>query len=93
MVGNPLFLSLGSEAPNFRGENAELRSYVMAKLLWGTRVDTNQLVDEFLDGVYGKAAPAMRAYFRAAPHVIRAPRTPTRRSGPTRCVVPPVTTA
>ena len=44
-------------------ENAELRSYVMAKLLWDAKADVNQLVDDFLGGVYGRAAKPMRAYF------------------------------
>ncbi|SPE37858.1 Glycosyl hydrolase family 67 (modular protein) [Candidatus Sulfopaludibacter sp. SbA6] len=44
-------------------ENAELRSYVMAKLLWDVKADANKLIDEFLDGYYGKAAKPMRAYF------------------------------
>jgi hypothetical protein len=45
------------------GENAELRSYVMARQLWDTRTNVDQEVSEFLDAVYGKAAPAMRAYY------------------------------
>jgi hypothetical protein len=44
-------------------ENAELRSYVMAKLLWDSKADANQLVNEFLEAYYGKAARSMRAYF------------------------------
>ncbi len=44
-------------------ENAELRSYVMAKLLWDVQADVNKLVNEFLDACYGKAAKPMRAYF------------------------------
>jgi hypothetical protein len=44
-------------------ENAELRSYVMAKLLWDVKADVNKLVNEFLDACYGKAAKPMRAYF------------------------------
>jgi Domain of unknown function (DUF4838)/Glycosyl hydrolase family 67 N-terminus/Domain of unknown function (DUF5107) len=44
-------------------ESAELRSYVMAKLLWDVNVDANKLVDEFLDAYYGNAAKPMRAYF------------------------------
>src|ERR1035438_232836 len=44
-------------------ENAELRSYVMAKLMWDVRADVNKLVNEFLDTYYGKAAKPMRAYF------------------------------
>lgn len=45
------------------GEFQELRSWVLAKLLWNPRVDTNRLVDEFLAGVYGPAAPDVRRYF------------------------------
>jgi len=44
-------------------KNAGLRSYVMAKLLWDVKADANKLIDEFLDGCYGKAAKPMRAYF------------------------------
>ncbi|MBZ5620668.1 MAG: DUF4838 domain-containing protein [Acidobacteriia bacterium] len=44
-------------------ENAELRSYLMAKMLWDVKADANKLIDEFLDGYYGKAAKPMRAYF------------------------------
>ena len=45
------------------GENAELRSYVMARLLWDTRADVNQAIREFLEGCYGKAAGPLRGYF------------------------------
>jgi hypothetical protein len=45
------------------GENAGLRSYLMARLLWDTGADANAAITEFLQGVYGKAAPAMREYF------------------------------
>jgi hypothetical protein len=45
------------------GENAELRSWVMARQLWNPAVNVDQAVSEFLDGVYGPAARAMRAYF------------------------------
>jgi hypothetical protein len=44
-------------------ENAELRSYVMARLLWDTRTDVSKAVNEFLEGVYGPAAKPMREYF------------------------------
>ncbi len=45
------------------GENAELRSYVMARLMWDSRASAPEAVREFMDGVYGKAAPAMKEYF------------------------------
>jgi len=44
-------------------ENAELRSYVMARLLWDTSVDVNATINEFMAAYYGKAARPMRAYF------------------------------
>jgi hypothetical protein len=57
-----LFLE-GDCVPGGGGENAELRSYVMARLLWDIRVNVNETVDEFLAGYYGKAAQPMRDYF------------------------------
>jgi hypothetical protein len=45
------------------GENAELRSYVMARLLWNTSVGVNGIINEFMNAYYGKAARPMRAYF------------------------------
>jgi hypothetical protein len=57
-----LFLE-GDAAAGGGGENAELRSYVMARLLWDPRVDVNREVDDFLHAVYGRAAGPMREYF------------------------------
>jgi hypothetical protein len=56
-----LFLE-GAYATGGGGENAELRSYVMARQLWDTRTNVDQEVNEFLEAVYGKAAKAMRTY-------------------------------
>ncbi|MEX0744620.1 MAG: DUF4838 domain-containing protein [Phycisphaeraceae bacterium] len=44
------------------GELQALRAYVLARLLWNPRLDGAALIDEFLAGVYGKAAPHLRAY-------------------------------
>ncbi|MBI3667721.1 MAG: DUF4838 domain-containing protein [Acidobacteria bacterium] len=55
------------------GENAELRSYVMARLLWDPNTDVNRAVDEFLEGCYGRAAAAMRAYFDLLHRQVRMP--------------------
>lgn len=52
----------GSYGTGGGGEFAELKSWVMARLLWDTRADGSKLVDEFLEAVYGKAAPYLRAY-------------------------------
>lgn len=44
------------------GELAELRAYLLARTLWDPATDTDQAIDEFLDGYYGTAAPALRRY-------------------------------
>jgi Domain of unknown function (DUF4838)/Glycosyl hydrolase family 67 N-terminus len=54
-------------------ENAELRSYVMARLLWDTRADVKRVIDEFHQTYYGKAAPAMLAYFNSLQRVVDLP--------------------
>ncbi|MBN1489055.1 MAG: DUF4838 domain-containing protein [Phycisphaerae bacterium] len=43
-------------------EMMELRAWVLARLLWDPSLDANALIDEFLDGYYGPAAPHIRAY-------------------------------
>jgi hypothetical protein len=57
-----LFLQ-GAYAPGGGGENAELRSYVMARLLWNPAADARREIDDFLEAYYGRAAKPMRAYF------------------------------
>ena len=44
------------------GAMEELQVYVQAKLLWNPDRDVWAIVDEFLNGYYGPAAPAMRSY-------------------------------
>jgi hypothetical protein len=44
------------------GELGELRSWVLAKLLWDPSLTSEALIREFVDGVYGPAAPAVRRY-------------------------------
>ena len=39
-----------------------LGGYMTAKLLWNPSYDANKAMTEFLDGYYGKAAPAVRTY-------------------------------
>ncbi len=45
------------------GEFEELRSWVLAKLLWNPKADTDKLVDDFIHGYYGAAAAPVREYF------------------------------
>jgi hypothetical protein len=44
------------------GEFAELRAYLIAKLLWDPDADVNMLMDDFLKGYYGQAGPYIRQY-------------------------------
>ncbi len=53
----------GAYAPGGGGSDAELRSYVMARLLWKTGVNSDALVTEWMQGVFGKAWKPMRAWF------------------------------
>ncbi len=65
----------GDGAPGGGGENAALRSYVMARLLWDPDTNVSKAVDEFMLAYYAKAARAMRAYFDLQHHQVRlAPR-------------------
>jgi hypothetical protein len=43
-------------------EMAELRSWVIAQLLWNPSLDSAKLIDEFINGYYGPAAPHLKAY-------------------------------
>ena len=44
------------------GEFAELRAYLIAKLLWNPDADVNALTTDFLHGYYGAAAPFIQTY-------------------------------
>lgn len=41
---------------------AELKQYILAKLLWSPELDVEKLTDEFLSGYYGPAAKYIRQY-------------------------------
>jgi len=57
---------------SYGAEMAELRAWVLAKLLWDPSLDANKLVDEFLDGYYGPAAPYLRAYLKLTHDAVEA---------------------
>lgn len=44
-------------------ELAELKAYLLSKLLWNPNVETAPIIDEFIKGYYGKAAPYIKEYF------------------------------
>ena len=43
-------------------ERDEMRSWVIAKLMWDPTRDVNALVEDFIDGHYGNAAPMLKEY-------------------------------
>lgn len=44
------------------GELAELRAYLIDKLLWNPHVNTDSVMNDFLNGYYGKAAEPIKKY-------------------------------
>ncbi|MFA6175973.1 MAG: DUF4838 domain-containing protein, partial [Phycisphaerae bacterium] len=44
------------------GEFSELRTWVLAKLLWNPSLDGQIVIQQFLDGYYGPAAPMISEY-------------------------------
>jgi hypothetical protein len=44
------------------GEMAELRAWVLSRLLWNPNQDDRALIDEFISGYYDRAAPFIRDY-------------------------------
>jgi len=53
-------------------EMAELRAWVLAKLLWNPSLDAQALIDEFINGYYGPAAPHIRAYLNTTHSAVEA---------------------
>jgi hypothetical protein len=47
---------------SYGAEMAELRAWVLAKLLWNPTLDGQKLIDEFITGYYGPAAPHIKEY-------------------------------
>jgi hypothetical protein len=45
------------------GEFAELRSYVISRLLWNPDCDVEDVIDDFVFGYYGRAGKYVRQYF------------------------------
>ena len=46
------------------GDFAELRSFLVSKLMWNPEVDTDSLTQSFLKGYYGQAAPYFYQYIK-----------------------------
>jgi hypothetical protein len=54
-------------------EFAELRGWLLAKLLWNPDADIAALLDDFFNGYYGPAAPLVRQYFDALQALVKPP--------------------
>lgn len=53
------------------GALEELQVYVQAQLLWNPDRDVWKIIDEFLNGYYGPAAPAMRRYVDLLQNIVK----------------------
>ena len=49
-------------ADEARGDFDELKTYLMAHLLWDPQQDEQRLITDFLNGYYGKAGPILQQY-------------------------------
>ncbi len=45
------------------GEFAELRCYLISRLLWNPDTDVNKVIDDFMYGYYGRSGQLVRQYF------------------------------
>jgi hypothetical protein len=46
------------------GDQQALRAWVLSKILWNTKLDSDKLALDFCQGVFGKAAPEMYQYYQ-----------------------------
>jgi len=53
-------------------EMAELRAWVLAKLLWNPTLDGQALIDEFIAGYHGPAGPHIRDYLQVTHDAVEA---------------------
>ncbi|MHC4544811.1 MAG: DUF4838 domain-containing protein, partial [Planctomycetota bacterium] len=57
---------------SYGSEMAELRAWVLAKLLWDPKLDGGRLIDEFIEGYYGAAGPHIKAYLNVTHDAVEA---------------------
>ncbi len=63
----------GNYSSGGNGELGPLRTYVLSEVLWNPKADTQQLISEFINAYYGKAAPNVLAYVNLLEAQVRAP--------------------
>lgn len=52
------------------GEFAELRAYLLAKLLWNPDADVETIINDFMFGYYGRSGQYVKAYFDLLHHQV-----------------------
>jgi hypothetical protein len=52
----------GDAYTNGVGDFVQLRAWLIGKLMWNPNLDQDKLIDEFMTGYYGAAAPSLRKY-------------------------------
>ncbi len=57
---------------SYGSEMAELRAWVLAKLLWDPTRDSQALIDEFIAGYYGAAGPSIKNYLNITHDAVEA---------------------
>jgi hypothetical protein len=57
---------------SYGSEMAELRAWVLAKLLWDPTRDGQKLISEFIHGYYGAAGPHIKAYLKVTHDAVEA---------------------
>lgn len=63
-VDNNAFMMFQQGSGSLKSDFNEMKSYIIAKLLWNPDADVNSITHEFLEGYYGKAAPFINEYFQ-----------------------------
>lgn len=53
------------------GEFAEMRAWILSKLMWNPNLDTKALVADFISDYYGEAAPYIQQYFNLCHSIIK----------------------
>jgi len=66
----------GDYAPGGGGDMAELKSYLIAHLLWNPNLSAAAIVDDFCDHVYGAAAPEVESWLNLVHESARVRGTP-----------------
>lgn len=61
----------GDYAPGGGGEMAELKAYVLAKLLWNPSIDVRKVIDDFLEGYFGSAGKSIKKYINLLQDKVR----------------------